>query len=329
MDLIDRYVHQVGEHLPAEMRADVEAELRSLLLDMVEERARATGKAAERDLVTRVLREFGSPEEVAARYAPPSQHLIGPRLFPIYRKAVGIICLVFAALLVAFFVAGVVKSLQKPEEAVTLGTALGALAKLFHAAIYNFGLLTLVFAIVERVQRRRELTGKMWNPAKLPPVEDPERISAAGHVFSLYAILLFAVVFNFFPDWVAIFGFAPKTGAWRLPMLRPEFSNYLPILNIWWALAFTLNLVVLRQGRWRRETRWAEFALGLLAIGIMLMVILGPPVFRYDRIVKIVLSIALVGKGIETSGRLFRLLRHPAAAPWNAGESEAPERQRS
>lgn len=322
MELIDRYVHEVGEHLPAQMRADVEAELRSLLLDMVEERARTAGKAADSELVTRVLREFGSPEEVAARYAPPAQYFIGPRLFPIYKLAVGIMGLVVAALFLAFFVVGVVRTIQKPDEAVTLGEALGVVGKILHTALFNFGLMTLVFGIVERVQQHRELTGKTWDPTALPPVNDPYRISPVGHVFSLYAIVVLAILFNFYPEWVGIFGFTPGKGNWHWPLLLPDFANYLPLLNLWWGLAFTLNLVVLRQGRWRRETRWTEFALGLLAIGILLMVILGPPVFRFDRIVKLVLMVALVGKAIETLGRLHRLLRRPADTPWNAEASD-------
>jgi len=325
-ELIDRYIHEVGEPLPARMRADVQAELRSLLLDTIEERARAAGRPVDSELVTRVLREFGPPEEVAARYAPPAQYFIGPRLFPVYRMAVGIMGLVVAALFLAFFVVGVLRTIHKPDEAVTVGEALGVVGKILHTALFNFGLMTLVFGVVERVQQHRELTGKAWNPATLPPVDDPDRISPAGHVFSLYAILVFAILFNFYPDWVGIMGFTPGARSWRLPLLRPQFANYLPVLNLWWALAFTLNLIVLRHGRWGRETRATEFALGLLAIGILLMVILGPPVFRYDRIVKMVLIVALIGKGIESAGRLHRLLRRPPVPPWTAAEPEAPER---
>lgn len=325
MELINRYVHEVGESLPRRLRADVEAELRSLLLDAAEERAREAGCPADSELVKKVLREFGTPQEVAARYAPSPQYLIGPRLFPIYRIAVGIMALVVAALFLAFFVVGVLRTIRQPEEAVTLGLAASVVGRIFYIALFNFGLLTLVFAGVEWVQQHPEITGKMWDPASLPPVEDPDRLSLPGRVFSLYAILAFAILFNFYPEWVAIIGFTPSVGVWHLPMLRPEFRMYLPLLNLWWALAFVFNLIVLRQGRWRRETRWAEFALGLVAIGILVMVILGPPVFRFDRIVKIVLVIALVGKGIETLGRLSRLLRRRAAEPWKAPEANAPE----
>jgi hypothetical protein len=55
------------------------------------------------------------------------------------------------------------------------------------------------------------------------------------------------------------------------------------------------------------------------------MVILGPPVFRFDRIVKIILMIALVGTGIKAVARMWRLLRRQASAPWTSSENEAPE----
>ena len=38
MDLIDRYVHEVGRYLPRKNRADIQAELRSLLIDTLEAR---------------------------------------------------------------------------------------------------------------------------------------------------------------------------------------------------------------------------------------------------------------------------------------------------
>ena len=50
MDLIDRYAHEVGQHLPHRLRADVEAELRSLLTDSVEEKARQAGIPADEAL---------------------------------------------------------------------------------------------------------------------------------------------------------------------------------------------------------------------------------------------------------------------------------------
>ncbi|TQS40435.1 HAAS signaling domain-containing protein [Cryptosporangium phraense] len=60
MDLIDSYVADVVELLPRRQRADVARELRELLIEEVQD-----GGAEE------VLRRFGHPAEVAARYGQP------------------------------------------------------------------------------------------------------------------------------------------------------------------------------------------------------------------------------------------------------------------
>jgi len=39
----------------------------------------------------------------------------------------------------------------------------------------NLGIMTLVFALVERAMRTREAAGTGFDPSKLPPVEDPDK----------------------------------------------------------------------------------------------------------------------------------------------------------
>ena len=61
MELIDRYVHQVGRRLPERTRADVKQELRSLLIDALEEHTGRSENFTEEEQVA-VLEEFGPPE---------------------------------------------------------------------------------------------------------------------------------------------------------------------------------------------------------------------------------------------------------------------------
>ncbi|MFI5960405.1 HAAS signaling domain-containing protein [Cryptosporangium sp. NPDC051539] len=63
MDLIDRYVADVVELLPRRQRADVARELRELLAEELQ------GSSA--DDARELLRRFGHPSEVAARYGQP------------------------------------------------------------------------------------------------------------------------------------------------------------------------------------------------------------------------------------------------------------------
>ena len=70
MGLIDRYVTEVGQNLPRKERADLEAEIRSLIEDTLEARSQAEGRAADENLMVEVLKEFGPPR----RWPPPICH---------------------------------------------------------------------------------------------------------------------------------------------------------------------------------------------------------------------------------------------------------------
>src|SRR5574338_964427 len=94
MNLIDRYIAEVGKHLPRKNRADIEAEIRSTLEDMLEERSQGTGPADEATVMA-MLKDYGAPREVAAKYKT-HQYLIGPRLFPIFEMVVKIVFAVVA-----------------------------------------------------------------------------------------------------------------------------------------------------------------------------------------------------------------------------------------
>ena len=55
-DLVERYVHQVGRHVPQKERAEIQAELRSQILDQLDDRYEGAPTA---DNVADVLRELG------------------------------------------------------------------------------------------------------------------------------------------------------------------------------------------------------------------------------------------------------------------------------
>lgn len=310
MEVIDRYVHEIGEHLPWNLRADVEAELRSLLLDSLEERARAAQRPPDSPLAEAVVREFGPPGEVAKRYLPQDQYLIGPRLFPAYRLAFKIAVIVIVAASGGLLIAAIVPSAlgnRKGPDLLELANTIWQFAK---GIFINLALVTLVFAIIERVQARREATAPAWSPAMLPPVKDPGRISQAHMVFEMYMILAFAVLFNFYPEWV---GMAIANGrVYLTSFLMPAFATYMPLVNVFWASDFALRLTVLSQGRWRRETRAGELALGLYGAVILYLLITGPPLFRFDFQVKAILKGVLILVLWGSGTRLYRLLTRRA-----------------
>lgn len=316
MDLIDRYVNEVGVHLPANLRADVEAELRSLLTDSLDERARSAGRAPDDALAADVLRAFGRPRDVAARYAPQARYLVGPGLYPGYVIAVKIMV---AAIAVVTLVLMALGRYHHEGDLSMVQPLIRAAGSFLSGTFFNLSLLTLAFAIVERAMQTRGQTGQQWDPAKLPPVNDPDRVSYFGRVFMLWALAAVVLLFNVFPPWVAIV-MIHNTEVRTIPLLLPAFSRYLPILNVFWAAAFVLNLVVLRHGRWRPSTRWADLGLTVLNAVVLVVIITGPPVFEYDPQVKGVLGGTALFIAIDCVARLFRLLRRGrTAAPFAAG----------
>ncbi len=92
-EMIDRYIFAVGERLPYKKSLDIQAELRSTMLDTLEDRAGANPSLEQ---VAEVLKEFGAPEKVATSYNPQRQYLVGPELFPLYRLILTILFSVWA-----------------------------------------------------------------------------------------------------------------------------------------------------------------------------------------------------------------------------------------
>jgi hypothetical protein len=288
MELLERYVHEVGRRLPAKQRTDVEAELRSLLTDALEARvsSRGEGKEAisEEDQVA-VLTEFGPPAKIAAQYAPPYQYLIGPRVFSVYLI---VVAAVSGALTLAHLVSLVVALRGAASFSGELGRSLLEIGPgYFSALIAGLGSVTLVFAILERVlpaSESLELGDKAWDPRSLPAVQDRNRVKPAGLIAGIAVLVILIVGLNLYPNNVAM-SFVHVSGTedvgvrWvAMPLLAPGFFQaYLPLLNIAWVLAIVLNVILLYQGRWQFGTRIADVGLSAYGVFILYRMLIGPP----------------------------------------------------
>ena len=84
--VIDMYANDVAARLPRKIRNDVGLELRSLLTEQLRSAAQDAGRSPDSEMAMAVLRRFGQPDEVAARYAPRSFQLIEPEYSPMFMK---------------------------------------------------------------------------------------------------------------------------------------------------------------------------------------------------------------------------------------------------
>ncbi|MFH1523653.1 MAG: hypothetical protein ABIF04_01700 [Chloroflexota bacterium] len=271
-NLINRYLAELGKHLPLKNRADIQKEIRSILEDMLEECSRKAGRLADEELVVALLKEYGKPEDVAASYLP-ERTLIGPQLYPIFSLVAWVALSVLGIVLLITMSIGSFSTSQTPVE--MLETAFALLLKIGGALVTAFGSIVITFAIMERIpwsrgefRKEKEDESKAWNPRDLPEVQDVEKFSIPGLVAEIVFTGIALVVFNFFSQ-VFSLGITFQNSEWTfLPLLSEAFFRYLPYINGLWILQIVLNLILLRQGRWQTATRWMRFA--LLALGIVL-----------------------------------------------------------
>lgn len=313
-ELVDRYVNEVGQSLPRKTRSDIKLELRSLLLDGLEERAAASGKEPTVEMAAEMLKEYGLPGEMAARYRP-ERYLIGPQIFPAYRLILFIVLIAIAvALSIAFAITLITGGI---EDAGSLGWAF--LKAYVQGALMAFASLTIIFAVAERYYAHKipSEADEEWDPLELEPVEEPNRLKRPEIVAGIVWDVILIALFNFFPRWIGLVE-SIGDGAVIIPLLAPEFAVYIPWLTAFWALGILFRLYLLWQGRWSRPARWMEFGLGLIGMAITYRIVTGGPITTLswlDTIVRFFMWIGLLVGGIEAIVRLVRLAQSYFSGP--------------
>jgi hypothetical protein len=303
MKLIDRYIAEVGKHLPRKNRADIEAEIRSTLEDMLDERKQADSPADEAT-VLQLLKEYGAPRDVAATYQTHQyQYLIGPRLFPIFERVIRIIfAIVAGASLIGLAVGLAETGLSGPEFVSTFSEWLGGLISGLIAA---FGNIVLIFAIIERTQAakaiekefEKESTG--WDPKELQKEPDADKIDMPDHIATIIFTALGLIVLNIYPDLFAIR--FTSNGTWvTLPVLTKAFFSFLPWVNILGLVQIIFSGFMLGQRNWTSVTRIPGIIIDIAAMGLAVIILRTPHIFG-------ITPEALTSIGISDAAEISRL----------------------
>lgn len=282
MNLIDRYVAEVGRHLLlVKGRKDIENELRSTLEDMLEERASAAGKPADESMQLDMLKEYGAPGKVAETYNP-NPYLIGPRMFPFFMFILRIV--LFAVTLGLGIATGIQIATQSPLSAMEFLSAAGkGILNIISACIAAFGNLALIFALIERYAPASEFKvngEKEWDPTSLTKEPEPQDVKIWEPILAIVFTFIALSIFNFNPQ---LIGFYYLEGnEWHvLPLLSAAFFRWLPLMNIGWIAEIVLNGMLLRSGRWTVSTRLFSVGTKLFQIFIIAMLLTGPSILAF------------------------------------------------
>jgi hypothetical protein len=275
MNLIDKYIAEVGKHLPRNQRADIEAEIRSTLEDMLDERKQATGQADE-TMVVELLKEYGPPHEVASRYQTHQhQYLIGPRMFPIF----ALVTRVVVSVLVVLSLVGLGTDLAK-----TGFTGTGVVSSLsewfistLSGLITALGHIVLVLAIIDRTTFGHNFEAEMkeWDPRELYKTPDPDQIDSADHIATIIFTFLGLVILNLYPHLLSI-NFVNNGTQTSVPILTEAFFRFLPWINLMSLLLIGFNGWMLSKRIWTSTTRILSILIDIAAAALSITIMQTP-----------------------------------------------------
>jgi hypothetical protein len=345
--LIDTYVTEVGRRLPGKNRKDIEAEIRSTLQDMLDERSQKTGKTVDDEMILAVLKEYGSPDKVAATYQG-ERYLIGPRLYPIFTLVLRIVLAVTGILAAIGLGIALYHIVGNPQD--VFATIIKAVGNFIASMVIALGNIVLIFAILEwalfRAGAKLDLKdlpqAREWDPRSLTKVSGPTQVKMGETIVEIVGAFAAIVIFNFYPQ---IIGFTPSLNGvvgsgWAIgfgsltftPLLSQAFFHFVPFLTLVWALTIILDIILLRMGQWNVVTRICLIGLkivniviaaALLAVPSLLAVTTGSLTTALgdaeaahilmtllSQVVRVGLWISIIGNTIEIIRAASRLVRN-------------------
>jgi hypothetical protein len=341
-ELLQRYLQAVRFWLPKSQQEDILAELSEDLRSQIEDKETEVGRPLDEAELGAILKKCGNPMRVASRFQS-GQYLIGPTWFPIYRFVLKLV-LLWILIPVFVVIVGPAIVLSSPNR---IASIIQTLANLRTAEILAGGVITLVFAILERVQVKCDVADK-WDPRSLPPLAKEQVQSGTKSICEIsfgilglmwlllapqYPVLAFgpaAAFLKFGPVWqqfyiplilLSLFGLAHQI----VSLARPQWT-WLPPAGRLLTTALTLivlNYVIGAAGHAPHD-EWHPFV--VLADGVR-------DSLRYSKIaavvnVSLLLSIAGTWLGlciaaVVQTWQFFRLIRKRLPQGQNAAPFRA------
>ena len=290
-EVIETYIDDTVRLLPRRQRDDVASELRSLLNEELHARSRQSGCLPDESLALSLVRDYGRPNEVAARYQPPWA-IIDPADSTSFMRA----AIIGAAALVLL---GVI-SKRLPSLS---GTA-DNLVKI--GILVWLGLLVVAFGAKSWIRRRWPAT-VLWEP------RDRDRANRVGTAVVVPIATFFVVLYGA-PTWVLeqLSGgrFDTSWAAYTADFQRLRLPCFIGLMV---GLLALLSFAAI-QGRWRRLTRRINIGLNMALACLILSFAVDGNIFQssmVDQIARDVLALVAViyvpSVGVQLYGEIGRL----------------------
>jgi hypothetical protein len=292
-EVIDTYIDDTVRFLPSRKRDDVAAELRTLLNEELHARAQELGRSPDEALALSLVRGYGRPNEVAARYQPVWT-IIDPADSRSFARAAIIGA---GALLVLSALTRLLSSLSGIADDLV---KIGILAWL--------GVLVVAFGAKNWIRWRWPATA-VWKP------RDRDRVNRVATAV-LVPIATFFIVLYGAPTWVleqiSLGRLDTSWAAYTADFQRLRLPVFIGLMV---GLLALLSFVAI-QGRWRRLTRRINIGLNIALAGLILSFAVGGNIFQSSvvdqvarNVLALVAAIYVPGVGAQLYGEIGRVDR--------------------
>lgn len=238
-NLSERYVAAVLGGVPGPQRAELEPEIRALVADAIEARA-DRGDLAAGAAERAALSELGDPALLAARYGDGPRYLIGPAVFPEWRRLVTALVSILVPVIAAVTLAAAVIG-----GASIGGAIVSAAGSAIAVALQTVFWITVVFAVIERTSGST-IAPRAWTPDRLPELPAAGRMSLAevGATLVVNVLVIAGLLWVQLQPPISIDGQA-------YPLFDPAlWSFWLPWFLVATVAELVFTIVLYLRGRW-------------------------------------------------------------------------------
>ncbi len=262
MTMIQTYLSHLRSYLPDSLKQEVSDELEASLLARQEEMEESLERPLTEVEQAELLKQLGHPMKVAAAYLP-EQQLIGPELFPMYKKAIEYGLAIFVGLTLLLSIPGIIESNRLIS---------GAIAIVFDAidtAIVVFALITLAFYWLPTNQKTLDFL-YAWSPENLTAKHARLSIS---RLESIFEALVYGI---FFAWWINLIQFPSEVTVDDTRLLLKLSDQW---ANVYWPIAIiTAGSLLLCLHKfvfagWNRFSLLADLILNIATIVLIIYIV--------------------------------------------------------
>ncbi|PEY30632.1 hypothetical protein CN354_24845 [Bacillus cereus] len=324
MNLIEIYIQEVTRRLPEKNREDIALELRSTIEDML------LDDYSEKN-IKGVLETLGNPAILARKYRDQPMHLIGPHYFETYVTLLKMILPIAAiisliSIITEYFIG------YHGEEAVInvvfdmIGFSIG---RIVEVCIHVFFWLTLVFALIERVNHSKgsqpfitKFTKWTADDLKNTPYIPKKKVITKFEVFgSLLWTAIWATVYFYANHLVGIYRVSKHGPDFAAPALNQDvLLQYWPIVLGVIGLEIALSIYKLIKGQWTKGIAIFNTALQLIGTIVFIVIVTNPNIMNQNFITYTADLFTITTKQLESrivGGAVFFFVLSAAISVWD------------